>query len=116
MKTETTGIDALPPLSPKQAQVYAYICWHSEMTGNCPTHQQISEKFDLKSPNSSNCHIKRLRKKGYLRPSRTDYTRTRIELTYPRAKVTMTREQMLDRKEALDAMTLMGQELGEYDL
>ena len=57
----------LPPLSERQAQVYAYIRNHIQMSGYPPTVREIGAALGIRSTNGVADHLKALKRKGYLR-------------------------------------------------
>ncbi len=58
--------DADPkPLTPRQAQVLAFI--KTNMAYYSPTVRQIAQQFNIRSPNGVVCHLNALEKKGVIR-------------------------------------------------
>jgi repressor LexA len=53
-------------LTPKQQQIYDFICRRIDERGYPPTIRDIGTAFDIKSPNGVMCHLKALEKKGYI--------------------------------------------------
>ncbi|QEL18282.1 transcriptional repressor LexA [Limnoglobus roseus] len=57
-------------LTPKQGQIYNFICDHIQSMGYPPTIRDICKKFDISSPNGVMCHLKALEKKGMINRNR----------------------------------------------
>ena len=53
-------------LTPKQQQIYDFICRRIEERGYPPTIRDIGTAFAIKSPNGVMCHLKALEKKGFI--------------------------------------------------
>ncbi len=53
-------------LTPKQQQIYDFICRRIDERGYPPTIRDIGTAFQIKSPNGVMCHLKALEKKGYI--------------------------------------------------
>ena len=62
-------------LTPRQAEILAYITEYSEARGYAPTLQEIGEKFGLSSVATVHKHISNLVEKGYLRRERRNASR-----------------------------------------
>lgn len=62
-------------LTPRQAEILAYITEYSDMKGYAPTLQEIGEKFGLSSVATVHKHISNLVEKGYLRRERRNASR-----------------------------------------
>lgn len=56
-------------LSPKQQQIYDYICSFTEERGYAPSVREIAEAVDLKSPSTVHFHLKGLREAGLVSES-----------------------------------------------
>jgi len=53
-------------LTPRQAEVLAYLVDYIAANGYGPTVREISQAFKFRSPVAAQCHLKSLRKKGYV--------------------------------------------------
>jgi len=53
-------------LTKTQQMVLDYIVGYIAVHGFPPTNFNISDEFDWKSPNSANCHLVCLKRKGYI--------------------------------------------------
>lgn len=62
-------------LTPRQAEILAYIAEYSEIRGYAPTLQEIGERFGLSSVATVHKHISHLVDKGYLRRERRNASR-----------------------------------------
>jgi repressor LexA len=62
-------------LTPRQAEILAYITEYSDLRGYAPTLQEIGEKFGLSSVATVHKHISNLVEKGYLRRERRNASR-----------------------------------------
>lgn len=62
-------------LTPRQAQILAYITEYSDIHGYAPTLQEIGEQFGLSSVATVHKHISNLVDKGYLRRERRNASR-----------------------------------------
>ena len=62
-------------LTPRQAEILAYITEYSDIQGYAPTLQEIGEKFGLSSVATVHKHISNLVEKGYLRRERRNASR-----------------------------------------
>jgi repressor LexA len=54
-------------LTPRQREIYDYICVKIEERGYPPSIREIGEAFRIQSPNGVMCHLKALEKKGLMR-------------------------------------------------
>ena len=100
-------------------KVYAFIHTYQRKTGNCPTYEQIADRFDWSSPNAASGHIKSLRKYGYL--AQTTGRSLRISLPEQRKPIISAEirgkieDEINERRAALDELTRLWQELGDYE-
>jgi len=62
-------------LTPRQAEILAYITEYSEEFGYAPTLQEIGARFDLSSVATVHKHVSHLVDKGYLRRERRNASR-----------------------------------------
>ena len=62
-------------LTPRQAEILAYITEYSEIRGYAPTLQEIGEKFGLSSVATVHKHVSHLVEKGYLLRERRNASR-----------------------------------------
>ena len=62
-------------LTPRQAEILAYIIEYSDIRGYAPTLHEIGEKFGLSSVATVHKHISNLVDKGYLRHERRNASR-----------------------------------------
>ena len=62
-------------LTPRQADILAYITEYSTIRGYAPTLQEIGDKFGLSSVATVHKHISHLVDKGYLRRERRNASR-----------------------------------------
>jgi repressor LexA len=53
-------------LTPRQQEIYDFICHRIDDRGFPPTIRDIGTAFDIKSPNGVMCHLKALEKKGFI--------------------------------------------------
>jgi repressor LexA len=53
-------------LTPRQQEIYDFICQRIDDRGFPPTIRDIGTAFDIRSPNGVMCHLKALEKKGYI--------------------------------------------------
>src|SRR5262245_39583320 len=53
-------------LTPRQQEIYNFICHRIDHRGVPPTIRDIGTAFDIKSPNGVMCHLKALEKKGFI--------------------------------------------------
>jgi len=60
-----------PPLTDRQAEVVAFIHDHYVELGYSPSLRDIIAEFGFSSTNAVVCHLKAIRKKGYLRWAET---------------------------------------------
>jgi repressor LexA len=67
--------EATMGLTPRQAEILAYITEYSEIRGYAPTLHEIGEKFGLSSVATVHKHISHLVDKGYLRHERRNASR-----------------------------------------
>lgn len=65
-------------MTERQSQVLEYIKQHQAQTGNCQTAKDICQHFGWRSPNAATCHIKALRKKGYIMEKQEKKARMRL--------------------------------------
>lgn len=65
--TIKTQGDTRPPLTKRQTAIVAFIHDHRVEHGYPPTLREIQREVGVKSPNGIMCHLKAIRKKGYLR-------------------------------------------------
>lgn len=54
------------PLTPRQAEILAFIRDWIAQTGSVPTVRAIAQGFEIKSPNGVRCHLKALHDKGVI--------------------------------------------------
>jgi len=59
----TTTLD---PLTDRQQEIYAWIVTSIQRRGYSPTVRELCAAFSFASPNGARCHLRILRKKGYL--------------------------------------------------
>jgi repressor LexA len=62
-------------LTPRQAEILAYITEYSELRGYAPTLQEIGERFGLSSVATVHKHVSHLVDKGYLKRERRNASR-----------------------------------------
>jgi repressor LexA len=55
-----------PELTPRQAEIFAYIRDWILGKGHPPTVREIGNQFGISSPNGVVCHLKALDRKGYI--------------------------------------------------
>lgn len=60
----------MKPLTPRQQQIYDFICRHLAQVGRPPTRQEIADHFGFKSPNAAQEHLVLMAKKGVIYLSR----------------------------------------------
>ena len=53
-------------LTSRQREIYEYICGQIETRGFPPSIREIGAAFNIKSPNGVMCHLRALKKKGYI--------------------------------------------------
>jgi SOS-response transcriptional repressor LexA len=54
------------PLTKKQTDIYAWIVAYIESHGYSPTVREICKAFKFASPQGAHCHLRPLRKKGWV--------------------------------------------------
>ena len=62
-------------LTPRQAEIFAYIRDWILGKGHPPTVREIGRQFDITSPNGVICHLKALERKGYIIRSQDGHSR-----------------------------------------
>lgn len=55
-----------PPLTARQQDVLDWIVGYIDVRGYSPTIREIASHYGWKTPNAVACHLKPLRKKGYI--------------------------------------------------
>lgn len=60
----------MKPLTEQQAKVLAFIAQHIAEHGAPPAIREVCAHMGISSPNGVMCHVRALRKKGYLEPAR----------------------------------------------
>jgi SOS-response transcriptional repressor LexA len=68
------------PLTDRQKQILGIIKAFVAEHGYGPTFRELMDLYGVVSPNGISCHIKSLRKKGYLRPRPTNKRMSRVIL------------------------------------
>src|SRR5262245_59835272 len=53
-------------LTPRQQEIFDFICHRIDDRGFPPTIRDLGVAFDIRSPNGVMCHLKALEKKGYI--------------------------------------------------
>lgn len=75
------GEDAMPEgLTPKQQEIFNFLCRHIREHGFPPSYEEIAEQFGFASPNAVTGHLKALERKGFIR--RSEKSRA-LEITDP---------------------------------
>lgn len=54
----------MKPLTPRQAEILAFIRDWIAQNGSAPTVRDIAREFEIKSTNGVNCHLQALQTKG----------------------------------------------------
>lgn len=67
-------------LTPKQQEIFNFLCTHIREHGFPPSYEEIAEQFGFASPNAVTGHLKALERKGHIR--RSEKSRA-IEITDP---------------------------------
>jgi len=75
------------PLTPKQTAFLQFLRDYVRETGLWPTYNDISDRFDFRSPNSVTQNLQALQKKGYLRKDLNGYQLTTPEEEQQRRKI-----------------------------
>lgn len=70
-------------LTARQAEILVYIEAEYLRTGLPPVVREIMQRFGIKSPNGVMCHIRSLRRKGFLHPSSLNHLNVRIRPVVP---------------------------------
>lgn len=68
------------PLTGRQREVLRALCDHMREYGRPPTVREMMEALGLTSPNALRCHVKALKKRGYLEPAGPDVTARSLRL------------------------------------
>lgn len=53
-------------LTPRQAQIHAWIEWYFGEFRRMPTYQLVGDKFSIRNPNGVRTQLKAISRKGYL--------------------------------------------------
>ncbi|MCE9581326.1 MAG: transcriptional repressor LexA [Planctomycetes bacterium] len=67
-------------LTPKQQEIFKFLCNHVREHGFPPSYEEIAEQFGFASPNAVTGHLKALERKGHIR--RSEKSRA-LEITDP---------------------------------
>lgn len=57
------------PMTPKQREIFDFLCRHVRERGYPPSYEEIAEQFGFASPNAVTGHLKALERKGFIRRS-----------------------------------------------
>ncbi len=65
---DTATKEPPPPasLTERQQAIYDWVVTYCETHGYSPTFRELCKAFGIKSPNGAFCHLKALRRKGWL--------------------------------------------------
>src|SRR5579864_6931420 len=81
-------VDAKPPLTSRQRQIYDFLKDKIRNRGYGPTVREIGTHFGIRSPNGVMCHLKALERKGLI--TRESHMSRAIQLSeYPQLRTSL---------------------------